>query len=209
MSDRHDKNSMLPDVARKGDGNPEGKGLNGFLLDWNQSRPVGVVAKPSRQVLAEYFTSMLVLSAGFKFRPAIGVEYYLYWVDEQWSLSLIAPYEWSKERQNGYAGACVLQEDMTWTIDPAEALHEESAVSVAVSEHYDAFVEHLETEQTLEAILPNYLAKLPYYPRLYAAAVSRSLRGTVSLGDLGGTRSRDWLALLPPQRQLLPSPAAD
>ena len=56
-------------IARKTDGNPEGKGHNGFLLDWYQSEPRGVVAKPRRQLLAEFFTSMLVLSAAFKFRP--------------------------------------------------------------------------------------------------------------------------------------------
>ena len=59
-------------------GNPDGKGLNGFLLDWYRSEPRGVVAKPQRQVLAEYFTSMLVLSASFKYKPAIGVANYLY-----------------------------------------------------------------------------------------------------------------------------------
>jgi hypothetical protein len=64
-------------VARKADGNPEGKGLNGFLLDWYQSEPRGVVAKSQRQVLAELFTSMLVLSASFKFRPAVGTPNYL------------------------------------------------------------------------------------------------------------------------------------
>ena len=55
-------------------GNPDGKGLNGFMLDWHHTEPRGVVAKPQRQVLAEFFTSMLVLSAQFKYRPAIGVE---------------------------------------------------------------------------------------------------------------------------------------
>ena len=80
-------------VAHKTDGNPEGKGVNGFLLDWHKTEPRGVVAKPQPQVLAEVFTSMLVLSASFKFRPAVGVATYLYWVDDEWSLSLIAPAE--------------------------------------------------------------------------------------------------------------------
>ncbi len=196
----------LPDIVRKADGNPEGKGLNGFLRDWNESRPVGVVAKAPRQILAEYFTSMLVLSAGFKFRPAVGVEYYLYWIDGAWSLSLIAPYEWSKKRRTAYAGACVLQDDMTWTIEPSDKLSEDNPVADAVGEHYDAFVEQLETDQTLEAILPNYLASLPYYPRLYAAAVSRSMRATVRLGNQLGAPARQWLAALPPRQELLPSP---
>jgi hypothetical protein len=78
-------------IALKTDGNPEGKGSNGFLADWYLSKPRGIVAKPRRQLLAELFTSMLVLSATFKFRPAVGTLNYLYWVNGEWSLSLIAP----------------------------------------------------------------------------------------------------------------------
>ena len=86
-------------VTRKTDANPEGKGLNGFLLDWYQSEPRGVVAKPRRQLLAEFFTSMLVLSAQFKYKPAIGTINHLYWMNGEWSLSLIAPDQWSEERR--------------------------------------------------------------------------------------------------------------
>ena len=82
------KNSGNFAIARKADGNPEGKGANGFLLDWYQSEPRGVVAKPQRQLLAEFFTSMLVLSAIFKFRPVVGVSNYLYWINGEWSLLL-------------------------------------------------------------------------------------------------------------------------
>ena len=66
---------------RRQTGNPEGKGLNGFLLDWARTEPRGVIVKPQRQVLAEFFTSMLILSANFKYKPAVDVENYLYFVD--------------------------------------------------------------------------------------------------------------------------------
>src|SRR5690606_40243395 len=102
----------------KQDGNLEGKGHNGFLLDWYRTEPRGVAAKPRRQLLAEFFTSMLVLSARFKYKPAVGAPNYLYWLNGEWSLSLIAPAEWSDERRAGFAGTCVLHPDMTWTIDP-------------------------------------------------------------------------------------------
>ena len=59
-------------VAPKTGGNPEGKGLSGLLRDWQLSQPRGVVAKPRRQLLVEFFTSMLVLSAKFKYRPVVG-----------------------------------------------------------------------------------------------------------------------------------------
>lgn len=189
-------------IAPKTDGNPEGKGANGFLLDWIQTEPRGVVAKPRRQVLAEFFTSMLVLSAKIRFRPAVGVATYLYWINGEWSLSLIAPDEWSDERRAAFAATCVLQQDMTWTIVPSELLAENNAVSEAIGRFYDAFAEKLDTDLTLEEILPFYVRKLRYYPRLYASALSRSLRGTVTLGDQAATPCRQWQALLPGRRDV-------
>ena len=185
------------DIARKADGNPEGKGLNGFLLDWYQSEPRGVVARPRRQVLAELFTSLLVLSATFKYRPVVGAANYLYWINGEWSLSLIAPDEWSQERRAGFAGACALQRDMTWTIAPSEQLADDNSVSDAMGRFYDAFAEMLDTDATLEEILPFYVGRLPYYQRLYSNALSRSLSAAVTLGDQTSTSCRQWHMLLP------------
>ncbi len=178
-------------------GNPDGKGLNGFLLDWYRSEPRGVVAKSRRQVLAEFFTSMLVLSASFKYKPAIGVENYLYLADGHWILSLIAPHQWSEERRRGFAGTCVLQRDMTWTIMPSQQLADGGPVADAVSRFYDAFAEMLDTDLRLEEILPFYVGRMPYYQRLYANALSRSIRAAVILGDQRSARSREWLEVLP------------
>ena len=190
-------------IAHKVDGNPEGKGLNGFLLDWYQSEPRGVVAKSQRQVLAEFFTSMLVLSAKFKYKPAVGATNYLYWVNDEWSLSLIAPDEWSDDRRAGFAGTCVLQRDMTWTIAPSDLLGEKNPVSAAVGRFYVAFAETLDTDLTLEEILPFYIGKMPYYQRLYASALSRSIRGAVTLGEQTSIRCRDWQILLPRLERVL------
>ena len=184
-------------IAPKADGNPEGKGLNGFLLDWYQSEPRGVIAKPQRQVLAEFFTSMLVLSAKFKYKPAVGVANYLYWINGEWCLSLIAPHEWSDERRAGFAGTCVLQRDMTWTIAPSDLLAEDNPVSDAVGRFYDGFAETMDTNLTLEEILPFYVGSMPYYQRLYASALSRSIRGAMTLGDQTSIRCKDWRTLLP------------
>ena len=190
-------------IVRKTNGNPEGKGANGFLLDWYQSEPWGVVAKPRRQLLAEFFTSMLVLSAEFKFRPAVGVSNYLYWINGEWSLSLIAPHEWSYERRAGFAGTCVLQRDMTWTIVPSDLLVEDNSVSDAIGRFYDAFAEMLDTDLTLEEILPFYVGRLPYYQRLYASALSRSMRAAVTLGDQAANSCRQWHVLLPQLKNIL------
>jgi len=178
-------------------GNPDGKGANGFMLDWYRTEPRGVVAKPQRQVLAEFFTSMLVLSAQFKYKPATGVDNYLYWVDDRWSLSLIAPYQWSDTRRSGFAGTCMLQTDMTWTIDPSEQLLGRGPVSAAVARFFDAFAETLDTDLTLEEILPFYVRRMPYWQRLHASGLSRSIRGAVTLGGQTSIKARDWQLALP------------
>ena len=179
------------------DGNPDGKGAHGFLDDWRTTQPTGVVAKPQRQVLAALFTSMLVLSASFKYRPTRGRSNYLYWIDGQWSLSLIAPHEWSSKRRRGFAGTCTLQDDMTWTIVPSARLHEDRPVSGAIRRFFTAFAELLNTDLTLEEILPFYVGGLPYYQRLYASALSRSLSAAVTLGNQASIGCQQW------RRQLL------
>ena len=187
----------------KTDGNPEGKGVSGFLDDWRAAAPRGVVAKPQRQVLAELFTSMLVLSAAFKYRPVPGRSNYLYWIDGQWTLSLIAPYEWSDTRRAGFAATCVLQRDMTWTIALSEQLVEDSPAIGAIRRFYGAFAEMLDTDLTLEEILPSYVGRLHYYQRLYASALSRSVRATMSSGNQALISSRQWRRQLPRLNNLL------
>ena len=178
-------------------GNPEGKGAHGFLDDWGATEPRGVVTKPQRQVLAELFTSMLVLSASFRYRPVPGRPNYLYWIDGEWSLSLIAPHEWSEKRRAAFAGTCVLQPDMTWTITPSEQLSEEGPVSAAIRVFFDGFAGMLDTDLTLEDVLPYYAGGLPYYQRLLASALARSMRAAVPRGDRIATSCREWRAMLP------------
>ena len=122
-------------VARKTQSNPEGKGLNGLLLDWCQSEPRGVVAKPQRQILAE-----------------------------------------------------------------------DNPVSDAIGRFYDAFAETFDTDLTLEEILPFYVGTSPYYQRLCANALSRSVRAAVTLGDQGSTRCRQWYMLLPQLKNVMLAP---
>ena len=197
MKDWNIAKSTANALVRKANDNPEGKGANGILLDWYQSEPRGVVAKHRRQLLAEFFTSLLVLSAKFKYRPVVGVSNYLYRTNGEWSLSLIAPEEWSNERYAGFVGTCVLQRDMTWTIAPSDLLADNIPVSDAIGQFYDAFAEMLDTDLTLEEILPFYVRRLHYYQRLYASALSRSVRAAATLGDQAATGCRQWYMLLP------------
>lgn len=190
-------------VAEHAAVNTDGKGLNGFMLDWYATTPRDVVVKPQRQVLSEFFTSMLVLSASFKYKPVAGVSNYLYLIHDEWSLSLIAPDEWSDERRAGFVGRCELQRDMTWTIEPSDNLAADGLVVEGVRRFYKAFAELLDTDLTLEEILPFYVGRMPYYQRLYASALSRSVRSSVALSGDAPHSCRDWLGLLPRVEQVL------
>lgn len=205
MSEANPLESLAVAVASKTIGNPEGKGANGFVADLYLSEPRDVVAKPAGQLLAELFTSMLVLSATFKFRPVVGAPYYLYWRDGAWSLSLIAPGEWSREKRAGFAGRCVLQRDMTWTISPSSLLVEKNAVSDAVRRFYKRFAQMLNTDRALEEILPFFVGQIPYYQRLFANALSRSVRAAISLSGQSATSCRQWYMLVPQLENVLPS----
>jgi hypothetical protein len=197
MNDLNIKTRSSSALTASPPGNPDGKGVSGIMLDWYRTQPRGALAKPRRQILADLFTSMLVLSATFKFRPSVGVPKYLYWMDGEWSLSLISPDEWSQQRRAAFAGTCVLQRDMTWTIAPSRQLAEDNPVSDAIRRFRDAFVEMLDTDLALEEILPTYSGKVPYYRRLQASAVSRSLSASLDLGAQTSTSCRRWRALLP------------
>jgi hypothetical protein len=200
-NDRHA--SRLP--VRKTSGNREGKGIHGFLDDWRMTEPRGIMAKAQRQVLAELFTSLLVLSASFRYQPVPGRPNYLYWIDGQWSLSLIAPHEWSEERRAGFVGKCVLQRDMTWTIDPPGRLAENESLLDAVRRFYDGFATMLDTELTLEEILPYHVGRLHYYQRLYAGALSRSVSAALVRGEQAAMSCRQWQTQLPRLDNVLPA----
>lgn len=184
-------------LVAKTDGNPDGKGANGLLDDWRATEPRGVVARQPRKVLADLFASMLVLSASFKYRPVPGCANYLYRIDGEWSLSLIAPDEWSDPRRAAFVATCVLQRDMTWTILPSDRLPGNEQAIDAIRHFYRGFVAMLDTDLTLEETLPFHVSSLSYYQRLYASALSRSVCTALARGDQGSKRAREWGRQLP------------
>jgi len=178
--------------------NPQGKGQTGFLLDWAYSSPRAVVAKRAPQLLADYFTSLLVLSAAFKFKPVFGKDYYLYVDGDGWSLSLVSPDEWNDDaRRCAFVGKCVLHADSTWSITPSGNIGKQGAIDAALAEFYAGFLDKLRSQRALEDDLPFYEARRPYYQRLFAAALSRSLKGSLALGNQLGMSAETWLARMP------------
>ena len=178
--------------------NPQGKGQVGFLRDWHDSSPRQVATKPSGRILTDYFTSLLVLSADFKFRPVFESDYYLYYVGGRWSLSLLSPSDWNTaEKDEAFVGTCTLHADATWSIAPSANLTVQGPVADAIANFYRAFAGRLNVASPLEEELPFYAGDLPYYQRLFAAALSRSLRLSLRYGGQSKIPSRDWLSQLP------------
>ena len=101
----------------------------------------------------------------------------------------------ARRRSLGVAGALLLFAlGAVWT---PSSNAEDPKLAEAVGDAYDAFVERLDSTNPLEDELPFYEAKLPYYQRLFAAALSRSIRASLTYGDQLGTESRAWLEQLP------------
>ncbi len=174
-------------------GNPQGKGLVPVLEAWQGVQPRAVTAKTPGRVLADYFTTLLVLSAEFSFKPVPGVDYFLYRRGSGWMLSLIAPEEWRSRSPGACLGQCRLQLDMTWSLELLADLGEDTELRSALAAFHEGFLSLLEAHQTLEAGLPHYVETLPYYRRLLAAGLANSLAGSLMLSQLGERGADYWL----------------
>ena len=136
-----------------------------------------------RGLLADYLRGLLVLSADFSFRPAPGRDCYLYYREGRWTLSLIAPGEWRPHRYAWYVAQCELRRDATWDVRPAADLEERTEVVDALAAVVRGFQQRLQSSALVADSLPHYEVGLPYYRRVLASGLARSLQG--SLRQLG------------------------
>jgi hypothetical protein len=176
--------------------NPQGKGVVPVVNHWYTYEPVVVEKKSTGQLFAEYFTSLLILSADFRFKPVQGANYFLYLKKQCWVLSLIEPERWSYERRGEYFGSCQLQEDMTWSIDTIDLESVHPDVDQALKLFYQQIALHLDSEKPLIEILPFYLDELPYYRRMAATGLARSMRHSFGEHALLDKPSKNVLSAL-------------
>ncbi len=174
-------------------GNPQGKGLTPVLDQWRSMQPALVRHRSPKQVIADYFTTLLILSAEFNFKPALGAHYYLYLRQQQWTLSLIAPEEWLGHEPGPCLGRCELQPDMTWSLEPQPELDQHPTLVEALEAFHEGFLALLDQEGTLEDQLPHYVSHLPYYRRLMAAGLASSLKESLQVSGLSQKQGREWL----------------
>ena len=158
--------------------NPQGKGLVPVLRDLGSLQAVVPAAKSPADFLRDYCISSMVLSAKFSFKPVPGRDYYLYAMQDEWNLSLIAPDEWSRHRSERFIGKCLLRADMTWEIDTG-GLTEENTTRDSARNFIRGFVDNLKEQESITAHLPFYVSDLPYYQRMLATALASSLQTSI------------------------------
>lgn len=187
--------------------NPQGKGLVPLLTIWDACVPATVIAKSAKRILGEYFTSLLVLSADFAFKPIPQKSYYLYWkkpsaangvskinkTSSAWRLSLIEPERLGELDFGHFVGRCSLQVDMTWAIEPDNSLTGNDALLAELRAFQQQFIARHSNQQALESTMPFFVEDLPFYRRLAATALSSSLSRSIKLSALGNIPTEQWL----------------
>lgn len=167
--------------------NPQGKGLVPVLESLTGSRTlVSVVPKHINQISSELFTSLFVLNSYFQFKPVLGKRYWLYQRNDQFQLSLISPEEWGGNKFGLFVGECVLQQDVTWTLSlDTTAANNKTLMQLIESKRHD-FEQALTTAESVDSVLPFYLESLPFYQRVFAAALANSLSGSMLKSGIQG-----------------------
>ena len=113
--------------------NPQGKASIAVLNDLHIFKPINIKKKEAPQWLTDYFTSLLVLSSKFSFKPIIDKEYYLYFDSSDWRLSLIEPQSW-KDCPYLFFAACYMHEDKSWSIAPIDNWEKNIYLSERINE---------------------------------------------------------------------------
>ena len=157
---------------------------------------LSVPPKPVDQVSSELFTSLFVLHSEFHFKPVPGKRYCLYRKRDGFRLSLIAPGEWGDGRFGQYIGECVLQTDLTWTLRFDARAAQDPCLLALIEAQRKAFERRLAAAETLDGALPAFDASLPFYRRVFAAALAHSLELSMRKSGILGLTYRQARGLL-------------
>lgn len=165
--------------------NPQGKG--GDLLTIHWLPVIKLQEKSEQQIMSDYVTSMLILSAEFGFKPVRGAIYYLYLWKKTLRLSLI-PFEKCPKDDIFPVADCQLREDLTWNVKFIVADTMCHQVTEFLKAFSNKFEDHLHKDKTLTETLPFYERDLPFYRRLYASGLAKSLSLSLKQKQLGNKK---------------------
>lgn len=168
--------------------NPDGKGGSTVLttLDDVRAGTAQAVPKQIDQVTTELFTSLFVLESEFRFKPVAGKTYYLYRLPEKFWLGLTPPDMLGEAVGGRFIGSCVLQADMTWTLELAPAVAADENFMAWLAAKRTAFERRLGEAESVDDILPVYESRLSFYRRASAFGVAHSLSRSMSASGISG-----------------------
>ncbi len=156
--------------------NPQGKGLSTVLDSLVDSQvKTSLPPKNIDQVSSELFTSLFVLNTNFEFRPVAGNSYWLYHTRDKFKLFSTAQNAWACGQPGIFIGECVLQNDVTWTIQLDQEVSQQEWFIRHMDEQIIFLQESLENSISLEEAMPFYVKKMSYYSRLLAYGLGTSL----------------------------------
>ena len=156
--------------------NPQGKGLSTVLDALVDSQvKTSLPPKNIEQVSSELFTSLFVLNTNFEFRPVAGNSYWLYHTNDKFKLFSTSPNDWACGQPGIFIGECVLQNDVTWTIQINQDVSQQEWFISYLHQQKIHLEESLENSISLEEAMPFYVKKMSYYSRLLAYGLGTSL----------------------------------
>ncbi|WP_445367202.1 DUF2452 domain-containing protein [Methylomonas sp. BW4-1] len=171
--------------------NPQGKGSVAVLDSLQQAKKQLIApAKNIQQISSDLFTSLFVLNSQIRFKPTTGQVYWLYFKNDQYLLSLIAPEQWSPAQSGRFIGACELQSDLTWTLALSEACANDEAFIQEIADQRRQLEQTLQQAEKIDDVLPVYLETLPYYSRVLAATLAYSLKQSMQKSGILGLSFR-------------------
>lgn len=168
--------------------NPDGKGSSTVLATLDEARSGSRRAAPKQidQVTTELFTSLFVLESEFHFKPVVGKTYYLYRQPTRFWLAITPPAMLGEDVGGRFIGTCVLQADMTWTLELAEAVAADEDFMAWLAARRAAFERRLGEADTVDDLLPTYESRLSFYRRASAFGVAHSLSRSMSASGISG-----------------------
>lgn len=172
--------------------NPQGKGNH--LLSNHWFPLLRIPTKSNDKILSDYVLSVLVLSAEFSFKPVTDTAYTLYLWKGVLRLSLIPRHKCQIENVE-YLADCHLDNDLTWRVN----LKDWTLFSNLAKHWFSCFAEKIEnklvTSHRFQDALPFYEESLPFYRRLYASGLAKSL--SLSAQQTGLLQCKPALKQLP------------
>lgn len=168
--------------------NPQGKGGSQVLATLSEGR-AGLAQVPPKhieQVSTELFTSLFVLESEFRFKPVPDKPYFLYRESEHFWLGLTPPSMLGESVAGRFIGTCVLQRDMTWTLELDAAVAADAAFMRDLERQRAAFDHRLAAAETVDEVLPHYERGFAFYRRAGAFALAYSLGHSMTQSGISG-----------------------